>query len=499
MNASSFLDLIPSFVSGAQALHSELIGVCFVLSVAGLLIHTVHALVSRNLGVMFPTLVRLTVVAILVGSLQAWTDTLVTGVQGLQQDLGASGGFDIFQDYQAAIARKLGTAAATQNFSQSGNQSFAPTEGDTSGGFTPQTGQNTGIKLTHYAYPGDSTGDSNSSQGEGAFSWDSAPGSLIPGYSAALSQSVAQQYNVQPGQSFSITTSSGQTYNLIYADIVPATYTNPQTGEVTALGDRIDIYDPNNALGGGNNFEESISSLNGGPVVQGQTGIGSFLPNPGGSIQDQILWAITLILSWIASAIMFLMTVAQKLLYLIEVAISPIFIGFLMIPALTYLARRFFLILVALTLWPLAWGVCNLISKGLLDLGMNTSNNTGLGIANGVAQGLGPLSGFGFLIVLAVWVIGSTLAAPFFVNYLLAAGGAGATAAVFGATIGAASSRGAATGWRSIGGVAGVTGLVNGVTGGSSAATISLRSGSLMSPAQRYARRPINAQQGKES
>jgi len=62
---------------------------------------------------------------------------------------------------------------------------------------------------------------------------------------------------------------------------------------VTALGDRIDIYDPNNALGGGNNFEESISSLNGGPVVQGQTGIGSFLPNPGGSIQDQILWAIT--------------------------------------------------------------------------------------------------------------------------------------------------------------------------------------------------------------
>jgi len=143
--------------------------------------------------------------------------------------------------------------------------------------------------------------------------------------------------------------------------------------------------------------------------------------------------------------------------------------------------------------------VCNLISKGLLDLGMNTSNNAGLGLATGVAQGLGPLSGFGFLIVLAVWVIGSTLAAPFFVNYLLAAGGAGATAAVFGATLGAAASCGAATGWRSIGGVAGVTGLVNGVTGGRSAAAISLRSGSLMSPAQRYARRPINAQQGKES
>jgi hypothetical protein len=309
---------------------------------------------------------------------------------------------------------------------------------------------------------------------------------------------VAQQYNIQPGQSFSITTSSGQTYNLVYADVVPATYTDPDSGEVAALGDRIDIYDPNNELGGGNNFEQSVSSLNGGPVVQGQTGIGSLMPNPGGSIQDQILWAITLVLSWIASAIMFLMTVAQKVLYLIEVAISPIFIGFLMIPALTYLARRFFLILAAITLWPLAWGVCNLISKGLLDLGMNASNNAGLGIANGVAQGLGPLAGFGFLIVLAVWVIGSTLAAPLFVNHLLASGGSGATALVFGATLGAAGSHAGSSAWRGVGGYAGAASLVNSVTGGNSA-PISTRSASLMSLRQNFARRPINTEKPKES
>jgi hypothetical protein len=482
MNASGFLDLIPSFVSGTQALHSELIGACFVLSVAGLIIHTVHTLVSKNLGAMFPVLVRLTVVAILVGSLQAWADMMVTGVQGLQQDLGANGGFDIFQDYQAAIARKLGTAAATQNFGQS-----QPTASGRPGPVaSPLPGpgtQTNGVTLTHYAYPGDSTPDHYSQNGEGAFPFSSAPGSLIPGYSAALTASAAAAYNIQPGQSFSVTTSGGQTYNLVYADVAPES------------DQRVDIYDPNGQLPGGNDFSQSVTSISGGPIVQGQTGLSSLMPNPGGNIQDQILWAITLILSWIASAIMFLMTIAQKLLYLIEVAISPVFIGFLMIPALTYLARRFFLILVAITLWPLAWGVCNLISKAIIDLGVNVGNNAGLNIGSGLAQGLGPLAGFGFLIVLAVWVIGSTLVAPMFVNWLLVTGGGTATGAVFGATLGAAASRGAAAGWKSIGGAAGVASLVNQVTGGK---PISQRSASMMGPAVNYARRPMEAEKPKE-
>src|SRR5262249_40873555 len=100
---------------------------------------------------------------------------------------------------------------------------------------------------------------------------------------------------------------------------------------------------------------------------------------------------------------------------------------------------------------------------------MNTSNNPGLGIANGVAQGLGPLAGFGFLIVLAVWVMGSTVVAPLFVNYLLASGGFGATALVFGSTLGAAASHAGSTAWRGIGGYAGAASLVNTVTGGNSA------------------------------
>jgi hypothetical protein len=137
-----------------------------------------------------------------------------------------------------------------------------------------------------------------------------------------------------------------------------------------------------------------------------------------------------------------------------------------------------------------------LISKAIIDLGVNVGNNTGLALGSGLAQGLGPLAGFGFLIVLAVWVIGSTLAAPLFVNWLLVTGGGTATGAVFGATLGAAASQAAATSWRSIGGIGGVASLINGVTGGR---PISARSASLMSPSQNYARRPMSTHTRKES
>ena len=54
----------------------------------------------------------------------------------------------------------------------------------------------------------------------------------------------------------------------------------------------------------------------------GQTGLGSMMPNPGGSIQDQVLWAFTFALSWVASAVMWLMNIVRQMLYLIEIAVS---------------------------------------------------------------------------------------------------------------------------------------------------------------------------------
>jgi hypothetical protein len=478
MNSGNFFDLLPSFMNGVHALHSDLVAVAFALSVCGLTIHAFHALINKNLAVVFPSLVRLTMVVVLIGSLETWTDMLVLGANGLRDELGATSGFDIFQDYQAAIARKMGTAAAAANFGQRQNQP------GNLGQATPSplpdpTSRTNGLTLTHYAYPGDGTPDGNSARGIGAFPFSSAPGSLIPGYSAALTASAAAAYNIQPGQSFSITTVGGQTYSLVYADVAPES------------DQRVDIYDPQGLLPGGNSFGQSVASINGGPVVRGQTELGAFMPNPGGSVQDQIIWAFTLALSWVASAVMWLMTIAQKLLYLVEIAISPIFIGFLMIPALTYLARRFFLILVAICLWPLAWGVCNLVSKALIDIAVNPNNNFGLAIGGAAALASGPLAGLAYLLVVAVWVIGSTLLAPVFISILLATGGGPATAAIFGATLGAAASQSVSTGARLMGGPAGVVTMAAGV--GSAI-------GSRMSgAAQNFARRPMNSLNRKET
>ena len=415
-------------------MHTELVGVTLVLAFTGLLFHAVAAQVTGNVRHLWPTLVRLAIVSILVGGLESWGDMLVSGVNGLITDVGAAGGGNIFQDYQAAIALKMGTAAAAQNLAQPQSQSAQPGQAVPSA--LPGPGQMTLGKITHYAYPGDSGGDSQSSAGQGAFAFDTAPGSLIAGYSAALTPAAAQQFGVSPGQQFSITASNGNVYTLQYADVVPTGGPGQQpVGSVVT-----DIYDPNNALGGGNNFSESISSSSAGAQIQGQTGMAAFMPNPGGSIGDQIMWAITLSLSWIASTLMWFMQIGEQLLYLIEVAISPVFIGMLMIPALQSHARRFFLLFVGLTLWPFAWAVCDLVTKFLINLAVNPTGNGALNVGNIGALISGPLTGLAYLIAVAVWVIGSTLAAPIFIGVLLGIGGGTATAALFGSTLGAATS-----------------------------------------------------------
>jgi hypothetical protein len=490
VNSNNFFSAVPGFVNGVHSLQNELITAAFVIAFAGLVVHACHAMVGRNVAGMYLSLVRLALIPIIILGLQSWGDLLVTAVNGLTSDLGANGnGANIFQAYQAAIALKLGSATAAANI----NQTNAPaipvtTEGDMSGGFVQQP--LSGVTLTHYAYPGDTTPDGNSGQGSGAFPFSSAPGSLIPMYSAALTASAAQQYNLSPGQSFSVTTTGGQTYNLVYADVVPSTYNGVSTGN------RVDIYDPNNTLGGGDNFSEGITSINGGPVVAGQTGPASMLPNPAGSIGDQVLWAITLILCWCAEGLIWLMTIAQQLLYLLEIAISPVFVACLMVPALTHLARRFFLILVGICLWPLAWAVCNLVSQFLINLAVNPTNN---GILNGLNTAsvlTGPLAGLAYLLVVAVWVIGSTIAAPVFIGILLGAGG-GATAAVFGATLGAAAIGAAKMGSNAVGGPSGVAALVGsiGSNGSNGSAPISVQSSSRMNGAtQTFAKRPMNEQ-----
>jgi hypothetical protein len=100
---------------------------------------------------------------------------------------------------------------------------------------------------------------------------------LVPLQSAALSASVAQQYGIKVGDSFTVT-AGGTTYNLQYDDTVPASFTDPSTGQVVQEGPRIDVYDPNNVLGGANSFSAPVSSVNNGATVTSPEGVTTTIP-----------------------------------------------------------------------------------------------------------------------------------------------------------------------------------------------------------------------------
>jgi hypothetical protein len=232
--------------------------------------------------------------------------------------------------------------------------------------------------------------------------------------SAGLSADMAAKYNVQPGQAFQIT-SSGVTYNLIYSD----------TGADWETG-RVDIYDPNGLLGG-NGFGAPISNFTLGapmanaPAQAPQSG-NSFLNallHPAEAAQAGIFGMIVLLISYIALAIEWLVALLQSVLFYSEIAVAGLFVGFLLVPGLQNIAKGFLLSFVAISLWPIALLIVGLVTRFVISIGTNSSNNDGIGTAN-----VGGLSYF-WLIVLALVVgVGSTVG-PWWLSKRVVSGASG--------------------------------------------------------------------------
>src|SRR5260221_1922912 len=138
-----------------------------------------------------------------------------------------------------------------------------------------------------------------------------------------------------------------------------------------------------------------------------------------------------LICSMLGMLAMWLMSLLQQILVLVCIGISPIFLGCLLIPPLGQLAARFFTNYVALALWPLGWGIANLVTKALIDLAVNPSNNGGLGAFNFLG------GGYVWWLGLGLWALFSSIAAPWLVTKALSAG-ENPMVALFGGSMGAA-------------------------------------------------------------
>jgi hypothetical protein len=425
---NDLLQLMPGFTAGVTSLHNLLAPVALLLMFAGLTIKVVHAQQQRCLSSLWPSFVRTAVVSFLVGTFVTWGNLLQAGINDLISQLGfTQTAGNVYQAYRDAVAARFGSDNAASNATlqgvagQSANAQIplnVTSEGDTSGGFT--IGQATGIKLNHFGYekPGDPNYDTKSPQGIGAFNFDSAPGSMVPLQSAALSADVAEKYNLQPGQLFTVTTANGP-MTLQYADKTADWVTGS-----------VDVYDPNQVLGDEQLI--SVTNLSGGPISASTAPSAmDWLSNPVGTLQKLVIDRLVWLLSLAALGIMWLMSCVQQILYLIEIAISPIFLGCLAMPALVSVGTRFLSSLVAICLWPLAWAVCDLVTRLLIDIAVNPTNNAGLAVFATGAMLLG------YWILLAIWVIGSSIAGPWIISKSLVAGSSAITS-VLGGTVGVA-------------------------------------------------------------
>ncbi len=192
------------------------------------------------------------------------------------------------------------------------------------------------------------------------------------------------------------------------------------------------------------------------------------------TIFESLISAFLWCLSWVASAIVFFAYIVQKIILYMGYALAPIFIGFFAFRSLYDTARRYFLNLVGVMLWPLGWGIAGLVTQGLIDFMTDRSFlHTSV-----VMVGYVPVTGsdaynfqnFIGAALLGIWLIFSTIAAPVIIAKSIAYGSLAGSQLISGATnagrAGVTSAATTAAGMASSGGWAAAAGAVVGTAAG---------------------------------
>jgi hypothetical protein len=394
--------LLPGFQSSVSQLNTALLAVCLVLGFGGLVREVSLCYGRGSVSALPPYLVKVFIAFAALGLMQTWAGYLTGMVTDLNSQLGINNG-NVLATYEQALSTKFGTiinntgtAATTQN---AANAQVNPSTGFNNGASAPG-----GVRITHYGYPGDPNSDPNSANGIGNHS-----NQLIAGQSIAFSPDLIAEYHLQVGQSVTITLANGQVLTGTFDDTTAANLTG-----------RVDIYDPNNSI----TFDgASVASIDGTAAVAGfATGVAAspvtlFTTAAMGldGLAAFLLGGFVLILGVIGMFLMWLFSILQQFLTGVAIAVSPIFFGLLLIRGLDGIASRFLTGFVALSLWPLGWGIANLVTTLLLDFALNTANNPALGAINYLSGGVL------WWLALGLWTMGSTLAAPWMISRTLAA------------------------------------------------------------------------------
>lgn len=134
-----------------------------------------------------------------------------------------------------------------------------------------------------------------------------------------------------------------------------------------------------------------------------------------------VLAALTLI-SWLAIAVLFFVYIVQKVALLFCWCLSPLLFPLFAIRPLFHLALAHLMRIIGILLWPISIALASTLTEGLLDNQMRAGFLDGVPVAGATGWALQQILG---LTVIAIWIIFSSFAGPYFCQRLVS-GSAGA-------------------------------------------------------------------------
>ena len=126
-----------------------------------------------------------------------------------------------------------------------------------------------------------------------------------------------------------------------------------------------------------------------------------------------VLWLV----GEFASLLMFWAYIIQKFILFTSYALSPLLIGFMAIRAFRSVGSRYLMNIVGVLLWPLGWAVAALITQGILDFMTDPSFK----FIDPTATVYSLQATVG-VVVVAFWIVFSTIAAPLVIQKVLTSG-----------------------------------------------------------------------------
>ena len=164
-------------------------------------------------------------------------------------------------------------------------------------------------------------------------------------------------------------------------------------------------------------------------TTEGESEVGFFdiLTDSNGGVGKALLYLILLLSSFFALVIQYLLFISQQFLLIYGIAVAPVFLAAFMTSSLREIARKYFLSLTAIMLWPLGWAFADITTTALLERAADAeiySSGTGAFLSR-TAQSLF------YAFTISIWLIVSTIAAPFVVSKVVT-NGANAGGALFG-------------------------------------------------------------------